>query len=123
MGVADDEMHLVALDRRDDGVAVRERQRHRLFQDDVLAVLGRHDGVRRVELVRRRDVDDLDRRVGGELLHVGVGRGIEVAGEGLARAGMRIGGGAQRIAGVGRRGVDHDRPGHAETADSEPDRP
>ena len=57
MGVADDELHLVALHRGDDGVAVGERQRHRLFQDDVLAVLGRHDGVRRVELVRRRDVD------------------------------------------------------------------
>ena len=86
MGVADDELHLVALHRRDDGVAVGERQRHRLFQDDVLAVLGRHDGVRRVELVRRRDVDHLDRRVGAQLLHVGVGAGVEVAGEGLARA-------------------------------------
>ncbi len=64
MGVADDQMHLVPLDRRDDGVAIGERQRHRLFQDDVLAVLGSKDRVRRVELVRRGDVDHLDRRIG-----------------------------------------------------------
>ena len=63
MGVADDQMHLVPLDGRDDGVAIVERQRHRLFQDDVLAVLGGEDGVRRVELVRRGDIDHLDRRV------------------------------------------------------------
>ncbi len=59
VGVADDQMHLVPLDRRDDGVAIGERQRHRLFQDDVLAVLGGKDGVRRVELVRRGDIDHL----------------------------------------------------------------
>ena len=46
VGVADDQMHLVTLDRRDDGVALAKRQRHRLFQDDVLAVLGREDRVR-----------------------------------------------------------------------------
>ena len=49
VGVADDEVHLVPLDRRDDRVAIGERQRHRLFQDDVLAVLGGKLGVRRRE--------------------------------------------------------------------------
>ena len=40
VGVADDQMHVGALDRRDDGVAVGERQRHRLFENDVLAGRG-----------------------------------------------------------------------------------
>ena len=117
MGVADDEVHLVPLDRRDDRVAVGERQRHRLFQDDVLAVLGGKLGMRGVKLVRGGDVDRLDRGIGHQLLHVGIGPRIVVAGEGLARAGMRVRPCLEHIAGMRRGGVDHHRPGHAETDD------
>ena len=91
--MADDEMHLGALDRRDDAVAVREGERDRLFQDHVLATLGRHDGVLGVELVRRRDVDRLDGRVLAQRAGVRVGARVEVAAERLARARLRIGGG------------------------------
>ena len=122
VGVADHEMHLVALHRRDDGVAVGQRQRHRLFQDDVLAVLGRKRRVRRMKLVRGGDVDDVDLGIGHQLSDVGIGPGVEVAGEGFARPGIGIGRGPQHETRMGRRGMHHHRASHAEAGDAEPDR-
>ena len=60
MSVPNDEVYVGALDRGDDGVAVGERQCHRLFKNNVLAVLGGENGMRPVELMRRRDVDDFN---------------------------------------------------------------
>jgi hypothetical protein len=121
MGVADHELDLMPLSRRDDGVAIGQRQRHRLFQDDVLAMLGGEDGVRRVELVRRGDIDHLNRGIGAELFHIGIGLRVVIAGEGLARLRMRIGGGFQHEPGMSRGGMHHHRAGHAEADDAEPD--
>jgi hypothetical protein len=70
VGVADDQMHLVTLDRREDDVALRERQSHRLFQDDMLAVRGGEHGMFGVVLVRRGDVDDGNGRVADQHPHV-----------------------------------------------------
>jgi hypothetical protein len=122
MGMADDQMHVMPLDRRDDGVAIGERQRHRLFQNDVLAVLRSQDRVRRMELVRRGDIDDLDRGIRDQHLHVGIGPRVVVAGEGLARSLMRVGAGPQQEIRMGRGGMHHHRPGHAEADNSKPGR-
>ena len=46
VGMANDQMHVGALDCRDDGVAVGKRKRHRLFKNDVLAGLCQRHGVR-----------------------------------------------------------------------------
>ena len=121
MGVADDQMHLVALDRGDDGVALGERERHRLFQDDVLAVLGGEHRMLGVELVRRGDVDDLHSRVADQHPHVLIGPGVVVAGEGLARPRMRIGGGGEHEVRMGGGGMHHHGAGHAEADDAEAD--
>ena len=122
MGVTDDEMDLGALDRGDDGIAVGKRQRHRLFQDDVLAVLGRQDRVSGVELVRRRDIDHVDRGIGDQRGDVGITARVVVAGEGLARRLVRIGRGLQHKVGMVDGGVHHHGPRHAETGDAETDR-
>jgi hypothetical protein len=45
-----------------------------------------------------------------------------VAGEGIARLGVRIGTGAQRIAGMRRGGMHHHGAGHAKAGDAKPDR-
>ena len=114
VGVADDQMHLVTLDRRQDDVALGERQSHRLFQDDVLAVLGGKHRMLGVKLVRRGDVDDRNGLVADEHLHVLMGRRVVVGGKGRARSRMRIGGGLEDEIRVVRRSMDHHGPRHAE---------
>ncbi len=121
MSVADNQMDLLALDRGDDGVAIGERQRHRLFQNNVLAMFGREDRVRRMELMRRRDINDLDRRIGAQSADVIIDAGIEIAGERRPRDRMRIGRRTQRVTAVGRRCLHHHRAGHAEPGDTEAD--
>ena len=122
VGVADDQMDLVPLDRRDDRVAIGERQRHRLFEDDVLAVLGReHARARRGTgaASRCRRPRPPGRRTSSATSAIGAG--VEVAREGLARPGMGVGRGPQHVARVGRRGLHHHRAGHAEAGDAEPE--
>ena len=114
MGVADDKMNFCTLDRRDDRVAIGKRQRHRLFENNVLAGAGSERGVGRVELMRRRDVDDVDGGIRAKLGYVRVGARIEVSREGVARCVMRIGGGNQFHAGMRGRGAHHHCTGHAE---------
>ena len=123
VGVADDQMHLVPLDRRDDGVALGERQRHRLFQDDVLAVLGgEHARAARGTGAAWRCRPPATAGSAHQHPHVRIGPRVVVAGEGLARPRMRIGGGPQHEVRVGRGGVHHHGPGHAEAGDAEADR-
>src|SRR4029077_7825676 len=67
-----------------------------------------------VELMWRRDVDGFDNGIGAKLRQVGIGAGIEVAREGVARCVMRIGGGDEFYAGMSGRGAHHHAAGHAE---------
>ncbi len=123
VGVADDQVDLVALSRGDDGVAFRERERHRLFQNDVLAMLGRERGMLRVELVRRCDIDHLNSLIADQHPHVLVRTGrFMVAGECLARPRMRIGAGGEHEVRVGGGGMHHYSARHAETGYAEADR-
>jgi hypothetical protein len=76
---------VVAVDERDGGDSVRalrrleqalglgRRRRERLLADDVLAGLERRLGERRVQVVGRADVDDVDALGDGELLGRGEG--------------------------------------------------
>ena len=54
--------------RRDHRGAFVKRQRHRLFDQQMLAVPRGEHRVLGVKLMRRRHIDDLDRRVGAQLL-------------------------------------------------------
>ena len=67
MGVADDQMEIRPLGRRDHRIAVGQGQRHRLFDQDMLALRQGVDRLLGMELVRRSDVDRLDVRVGAKL--------------------------------------------------------
>ena len=63
VGMADDQLQAGTLRRGDHRVAVGQRKRQRLLDEDVLAVLQRLDCLTRMEAVRGGDVDRLDRRV------------------------------------------------------------
>jgi hypothetical protein len=119
VGVADDEVNFCPLDCRNDDVAIGERQRHRLFENNVLAGAGSERGVGRVELMRRRDVDDFDGGIRAKLRYVRIGPRIEVAREGVARCVMRIGGGNEFHAGMSGGGASHNRTSHAEARNSQ----
>ena len=112
--MTDDEVNFRALDCRNDGVAIGKRQRHRLFENNVFAGAGSERGMGSVELMRRRDVDDVDGRVRGKLGYIRIGARIEVACEGFTRCVMRIGCGNDFHAGMSGRGAHHNRTGHAE---------
>ena len=70
VAVADDEVHAGALRGRDHRARLVERERHRLFDEHVLAARRGGDRVLGVVLVRRGDVDGFDRRVGAQRLDV-----------------------------------------------------
>jgi hypothetical protein len=121
VGVAGHEVHAGLLHRGDDRVAVGERQRHRLFQDDVLAGGGGETRMFGMKLVRRRDVDRIDRRVVAQPAYVVMRSGVEVAGERFARRRLRLRRGGDAEAWVARRRVHHDGARHAEADDAEAD--
>ena len=54
----------------------------------MLAVLGGEDGVRRMELMRRCDVDDLDGRIGAQRTDVVIDGRVEIPRERRARRRM-----------------------------------
>jgi hypothetical protein len=100
MAVADDEVHVHALRRVDHRRTVLERQRHRLFDEQVLAVPRRKNGMRRVILMRGRHIDDLDRRIGAQFFNRLVRPGGEIRRKTRPRLRARIGGRDQRDARV-----------------------
>ena len=89
--MAYDHARAVPLRRLDDGIALVQRQPHRLVEDDLLAALRRHDGMRSVHLVRRHHVDDVHVGVGAQPLRVVVGAPAEIALEPLAGFRSRVG--------------------------------
>jgi hypothetical protein len=78
------------------------------------------DRVPDVMLVRRRHVDDLDRRIGAERLDGLVGVGGEVRREPRARLGPRVGRRHQGDPRIGRECRQHDRERAAEPHDPDP---
>jgi len=60
VAVSDDQMHAGALRRLDHRGAIVQRQRHRLLEQQMLAVLCGQRRMARVVLVRRRHIDDFD---------------------------------------------------------------
>ena len=66
MGPAvDHEEHLIPLGGLDHAVAIFEAESHRLLEHDVLAPLDRRQGVLYVQVMRGRDVNDVDVRAPG----------------------------------------------------------
>ena len=122
MCVTNDQRDAGTLDRLDDRVAILEGQRQRLFHDDVLAATRGHDRVCAMELMRRRDIDRLDRIAFAKRAHVFIGRAAEVAHEGFARRRLRIGRRNQTNILVRGGGLHHDSASHAEPDDAECDR-
>ncbi len=123
VGMADDQINLGFFDRGDDRIAIVERQRHRLFQNDVFAVLGGKNGVRRMELMRCRDVDGLDGRIGAQRGYVIIDFGVEIAGESFTRRGVGFRSGDDADARMFGGGTDHHRARHAEPDNAEADWP
>ena len=93
VAVAHDQLHTRGADCVDHRRAFDERQRHRLFDEDVLAVPGRRDDVLGVKLMRCGDVNRVHVRVRAELMDGGIGRSTEVPRELDAGLGTRVRGG------------------------------
>jgi len=117
----DDEMAPGGARRIDHRAALRQRERHRLFHQGVLAGGEGEAGVPGMELVRRRDVNGLHRGLGAQLLHACVGAAAEVALELRARFGTWIGGGDELDALVGRERRRHQRERTTEPCNAEAD--
>jgi hypothetical protein len=118
----DDQLDARAARGGDHCATVLQRQRHGLLDQYVLALRRCDASVVRVELVRRRNVDDFDRRVGAERLDRVVRLRAELPLELPPRLRARIGGGDQLDPGIGREGRDHQREGAAEAGDAELER-
>jgi len=81
----------VRLGRPDHPVGIVETERHRLFDDDVLAMLEGEENVLGVVLRRGRDVDRVDARARAQRLDARVCLGREVARERCDCPGVGIG--------------------------------
>jgi hypothetical protein len=93
VAMADDQPHAVRPRCIDHPATILERKRHRLFDQDMLAARAGEAGVRGVELMRCCDINDLDRRVGTEVLDTGVGVCAVILRKSFARLGAGIGAG------------------------------
>ena len=92
MAVADDDVHTGAFCCVDHSGARVERKRHRLFDQQMFAVLCRKRRVLRVVLMRGRDIDRLDVRIGAQRLDGCVSSGAKIRRQnaaGLRAAGPR----------------------------------
>ena len=79
VAVADNERHAGSAGGVDHRLAFRQRERHGLLDERVLAALRRRDHVLGVKLVRRRDVQRVDFGIGGQRLYGRVRTPAEVA--------------------------------------------
>ncbi len=119
MAVPDNEMDTRRTCGRDHPGAIVERNRHRLFDQHVLAIARRKDRMRGVKLMRRRNVDDLDIRIGAKLLDRVVGPGGKILREAPPRFGSRISRANQRNTRVGRECRQHHGERAAEPRDAD----
>ena len=79
-----------ALRRRDHGLALIDRDRHRLFGQHVLVRGERQRGVLRMQLGRRRDIHRVKRGARQHRRQVGEALGTGLARDALARLGHRF---------------------------------
>ena len=119
MAVAGHQMNAGAMRRRDHRAAFIERQRHRLLDQEMLAVPGGEHRVADVILMRGRDIDRLDPRVGAQLLDRGIARGGEIRGKARPGLGAGIRRRHQRHARIGGKGRQHQGKGAAEAGDTQ----
>ena len=94
-------------------------QRHRLLDERMLARGKGKTRMLRMELVRRRNVQHFERRIGAQLFHRRIGTTAKVALELRARLGARVGRGDQRDARVGRERGRHQRERASEAGDAD----
>jgi hypothetical protein len=90
VAVPDDEPRARALNGVDHRAGFRQRYRHRLLDQRVLAGSCRGFDVRRMVLVRRGHVDDVDGRVGADRFDASVDASVEIGGEACRRVGARV---------------------------------
>ena len=107
MAMADDQVNAGLTRRIGHGGAILERERHRLFDQHVLAMLGSENRVARVMLMRRRDVNDLDRRIGAKVFDRFVGPGRKILRKAAARLCARVSRGDQLDARIAKRRQHH----------------
>ena len=109
VAVTDDQVNAGRLRRFDHGTAFLERDRHRLLDQQMLAMRGGKAGLPGVELVRGRDVHDVDGGVFTEFTDRGEAFCLKISFEFRARLRPRIGGGDELDAGVARQRGQHQR--------------
>lgn len=124
MAVPDEEMHAADISGLDHRLAVGDGQRHRLLDEDMLAMGRREADMGDMELVRGGDVERLDRVVGAEPLDTVIAacrRTLprEIAFELPARLLARVGGSDEPHEGMMRQGRQHQHESAAEADDAE----
>ena len=122
VAVPDDHMHAGTPSRIDDGRAIFDRQRHRFFDQQVLAGLGRLRRMLAMELMRRRDIDRVDGRIGAERRDRVIGVCGKFLGEALAGLRAGVGGGNEPHRRVARKCRQHHRKRAAKPGDAETER-
>ena len=123
VAVADHQHDPGLLRRLDHRAAFGNRNRHRLFDQHMFSALGRELHMRGMMLVRRRDIDDLDIRIGAEFFDGRVSPRAELGCEQRSSFRQRIGAGDQTNARVIRERRHHDGESAAQTRDTHPQLP
>jgi len=123
MAVSDDQVTLGGARRVDHRLALGQRERHGLFHESVLAGRKGEARVLGMKLMRRRNVERLDRRIATQLRHAGVGASAEIALELRARLRARIARRRQFDPPVGRERRRHQRERATESCNAEADCP
>src|SRR5690349_18112556 len=119
MAVSDHKMHARFMHLVEHLVALVERQGHRFFDEQVLAMACGENGMLGVMLMRSRHVNGFNRRVGAQFLDSPVACGGKLGGKLLPRFFARVGRRYELNARIVRKGRQHDAECPAETGDPE----
>ena len=119
VAVADQQLDVGRLRRRDHLAAILDRQRHRLFDQHVLAVFRGEFHMRHMKLMRRGDVDGSHIGVSAERLDILIDLRVELSRKALACLRAGIAGGNEHDPRIGRKRRQHQGEGAAEADDAE----
>jgi hypothetical protein len=119
VAVTDDQPDIGALGCSYHAAAFVERDRHRFFDQHVLAASRSRFDVLGVQLVRRGDIDDVDFRVRAQGLDRRIDPAPDFLGEARSCFGARIGGGDQLDPPVRGQGWQHQRKCAAQSCDAD----